>query len=97
MKKKILEEIIIKKTKKNEFAIITNLNNGESCIFEKNKKVNSNFKKYEKEINLYFDNKKNGIIENTDIFIDNYIRLVPNPSRIHYKTFNFIGKNISLV
>ena len=28
MKKKILEEIIIKKTKKNEFAIITNLNNG---------------------------------------------------------------------
>ena len=74
MKKKILEEIIIKKTKKNEFAIITNLNNGESCIFEKNKKVNSNFKKYEKEINLYFDNKKNGIIENTDIFIDKYIR-----------------------
>jgi len=37
MKKKLLKEIIEKKEKKIEFAIITNLENGESCIFEKNK------------------------------------------------------------
>ena len=37
MKKQLLKEIIEKKEKKIEFAIITNLENGESCIFEKNK------------------------------------------------------------
>ena len=35
MKKQLLKEIIEKKGKKIEFAIITNLENGESCIFEK--------------------------------------------------------------
>ncbi len=37
MKKKLLEQIIKKKENKDEFAIITNIANGESCIFEKNK------------------------------------------------------------
>ena len=37
MKKQLLKEIIEKKEKKIEFAIITNLENGESCVFEKNK------------------------------------------------------------
>jgi len=37
MKKQLLKEIIEKKEKKIEFAIITNLENGESCTFEKNK------------------------------------------------------------
>ena len=40
MKKQLLREIIKKKEKKIEFAIITNLENSESCIFEKNKKRN---------------------------------------------------------
>ena len=35
MKKQLLKKIIEKKGKKIEFAIITNLENGESCIFEK--------------------------------------------------------------
>jgi len=45
MKKKLLNQIIEKKKKKIEFAIITNLENGESSIFEKNKIIDPNFKK----------------------------------------------------
>ncbi len=39
MKKHLLKEIIEKKEKKIEFAITTNLENGESCIFEKDKPI----------------------------------------------------------
>ena len=58
MKKEILDEIIKKKKNKIEFAIITNLENSESFIFEKDKIIHKNFKKYEKSIRLYFDKKK---------------------------------------
>ena len=74
MKKHFLEQIIDKKNHKEEFAIITNISTGESFIFEKNKTLAANFEKYSDEINDYFENKKNGIIENTDIFIDTYLR-----------------------
>ena len=74
MKKHFLEQIIDKKNHKEEFAIITNISTGESFIFEKNKTLNANFEKYSDEINDYFENKKNGMIENTDIFIDTYLR-----------------------
>ena len=74
MKKELLKKIIEKKDKKIEFAIITNLINGESFIFEKGKAVKESFKKYEDKINIYFDKKNNGIIENTEIFIDSYIK-----------------------
>jgi len=74
MKKQVLEKIIIKKNNKKEFAIITNILTGESFIFEKNKNIEKNFEKYSDKINNYFNNKKNGIIENTDIFIDIYLR-----------------------
>jgi len=74
MKKQLLEQIIKKKNKKDEFAIITNISNGESFIFEKNKTIEKSFQKYSIEINNYFNNKKNGIIENTDIFIDTYLK-----------------------
>jgi len=74
MKKQLLKEIIEKKEKKIEFAIITNLENGESCIFEKDKAINKNFEKYKDNINFYFDKKKNGIINGTNIFVENYIR-----------------------
>ncbi len=74
MKKKLLNEIIEKKEKKIEFAIITNLENGYSCIFEKNKPLDKNFEKYKNEIKLQFDKKKNGIIENSNIFVETYIR-----------------------
>ncbi|MDC0205281.1 XdhC family protein [Pelagibacteraceae bacterium] len=74
MKKEILKEIIKKKKNKLEFAIITNLENSESCIYEKNKIIPKSFKKYEKNIRIDFDKKKNGIIDGTNIFIESYIR-----------------------
>ena len=74
MKKQILELIINKKKNKEEFAIITNISTGESCIFEKNKTIDKSFEKHSNEINNYFNKKQNGIIENTDIFIDTYLR-----------------------
>ena len=58
MKKQLLKEIIEKKEKKIEFAIITNLENGENCIFEKNKPLDENFEKYKDKISLQFDKKK---------------------------------------
>ena len=74
MKKQLLDQIIKKKKNKDEFAIITNIKNGESCIYEKNKPIEKNFEKYFDQINSYFDKKKNGIIENTDIFVETYVR-----------------------
>ena len=74
MKKESLKEIIEKKEKKIEFAIITNLENGESCIFEKNKPLNRNFEKHKEKIISQFDKKKNGIVEGTNIFVETYIR-----------------------
>jgi len=74
MKKQLLDQIIKKKTNKDEFAIIANIANGESCIFEKNKPLEKNFEKYLNEITDYFNKKKNGIIENTDIFVETYVR-----------------------
>tara|TARA_B100000029_G_scaffold145921_1_gene141246 strand:+ start:211 stop:894 length:684 start_codon:yes stop_codon:yes gene_type:complete len=74
MKKKLLSEIIEKKEKKIEFAIITNLETNESCIFEENKSINKNFKKYEKEIISQFKKRKNGIIESSNIFVETYVQ-----------------------
>ena len=73
MKKNLLNEIIKKKEKKIEFSIVTNLKNGESCIFEENKTLDKNFDKYKDKIAIQFKKKKNGIIENTEIFVENYI------------------------
>ena len=74
MKKELLKKIIIKKEKKTEFAIITNLKNGECCIFEKDKPLDGNFKNFKNEILSQFLKKKNGVIAGTDIFVENYIR-----------------------
>ena len=74
MKKDLLKEIIKKKDKKIEFSIITNLENGESCIFEKDKPLNKNFEEYKNKIISQFNKKKNGIIDDTNIFVENYIR-----------------------
>ncbi len=74
MKKQLLDQIIKNKENKSEFAIITNISNGESCIYEKNKPIDKNFEKYLEQIKNYFEKKKNGVIENTDIFVETYIR-----------------------
>ena len=74
MKLKILQEIIKKKNSKTEFAIVTNLKNGDSEIFEKGKKLSKNFESYQDQIEIFFKTKKNGVIENTEIFVETYIR-----------------------
>jgi len=74
MKLTILKEAIKKKENKSEFAIITNISNGESCIFEKNKPLEKKFENYSDQINSFFDLKKNGIIENSNIFVETYTR-----------------------
>jgi len=74
MKPELLKEIIKKKEKKIEFAIITNLDDGESCIFEKDKPLNKNFEKHKEKIISQFNKKNNGIIEGTNIFVETYIR-----------------------
>ena len=58
MKKQLLQEIIEKKEKKVEFAIITNLENGESCVFEKEKPIDKNFEKHKEKIISQFDKKR---------------------------------------
>ena len=74
MKIKILQKIIKKKTSKTEFAIVTNLKNGDSEIYEKGRKLSKNFEIYKDNIEEFYKSKKNGVIENTEIFIETYIR-----------------------
>jgi len=74
MQLKTLQEIIIKKENKSEFAIVTNLATGDSEIFEKGKSLSKDFEKFVDQINIFYQSKKNGIIEGTDIFVENYIR-----------------------
>ena len=74
MKLEILKEIIKKKEKKIEFAIVTNLATGSSEIFEKGKSLSNDFEKFLDQINAFYKSKKNGIIEGTDIFVESYIR-----------------------
>jgi len=74
MKHSQLKEIIEKKTSKTEFAIVTNLENGLSEIYEPGKSLNKEFEIYKEQIDNFFKLKKNGVIENTEIFIETYIR-----------------------
>ena len=74
MKLELLQKIIKKKQNKSEFAIVTNLSTGESEIFEKNKNLGENLEKYKNQINKFFETKKNGVIEGTEIFVESYIR-----------------------
>ncbi len=74
MKINILKEIIEKKNSKAEFAIVTNLKDGNSEIFEKGKKLSKNFENHKDQIESFFKLKKNGVIENTEIFVETYIR-----------------------
>jgi xanthine dehydrogenase accessory factor len=74
MQIKILQEIIKKKIGKSEFAIITNLETSNSEIFELDKPISKNFEEYKDQINEFYTNKKNGVIENTNIFVETYIR-----------------------
>ena len=74
MKLKVLREIIKKKENKNEFAIVTNLATGNSEIFESGKSLSKDFEKFTDQINTFYQSKKNGIIDSTDIFVESYIQ-----------------------
>ena len=74
MKLQTLKSIIEKKKNKSEFAIITNLKTGESEIFEKDKPLSKEIEVYSHRINEFFKSKKNGVIENSEIFVETYIK-----------------------
>jgi xanthine dehydrogenase accessory factor len=74
MKHSQLKEIIKKKDSKTEFAIITNLENGLSEIYEPGKSLSKEFEIHKEQIDNFFKLKKNGVIEKTEIFVETYIR-----------------------
>ena len=69
MKIKTLQEILKYKSLKKEFAILTDLKNGDSEIFIPNKIIKGEFSKYLNEIEIIFKSNKNGILENDKIFV----------------------------
>ena len=72
MKIEILQEIIKKKSSKKRFAVLKNLSNGKSELFELENRLSDEFKVHKKDIENYYNLKKNGIINGTKIFIQNY-------------------------
>ena len=76
MKTEILKEIIKRKSLKEDFAVLTNLSTGSSEIFDSKKLLSREFKNYENKIKNFYNLKKNGIIDETEIFIQNYIKPV---------------------
>ena len=71
-REKTLEQIIQKQKNKLEFALLTNLSTGENEIFEKGKPLNRNFEKFTDQINSYYLSKNNGVIKDSNIFIECY-------------------------
>jgi len=72
MELKIFQEIIKNKNKKIEFSVITNLETGNSKIFLVGEPIDQYFFEHEKKIQFFCRNKINGIIENTNIFIQTF-------------------------
>jgi xanthine dehydrogenase accessory factor len=72
MEIRILQKIIKKKETKSEFSLITNLETGESIIFEHGLPINKSFHKYKDKINDFYKQKKNGIIKDTQIFVETF-------------------------
>ena len=72
MKIEILKSIIDNKKNNSEFAIITNIITGDVNIFKKELPLNKNLENYSSEINHFFNKKKTGVIENTELFIETF-------------------------
>ena len=72
MKIEIIREILKNKSLKKEFALMTNLNNGESEIFFPGNNLSGIFSKYSEEIKKIFYLNKNCIIENSELFVQTY-------------------------
>ena len=54
MKIELLREIIKKDTSKDQFAVLTNITNGSSEIFELGKPLSKEFETHKEQINNYF-------------------------------------------
>ncbi len=74
MKIEILQKIIKKKSSKKRFALLKNLSNGKSELFELENQLSDDFKAHKKNIENYYNLKKNGVINGTKIFIQNYTK-----------------------
>ena len=72
MKLEIIRETLKNKSLKKEFALLTNLINGESEIFFPGHDLSEMFSKYSEEIENIFNLNKSGIIENSEIFVQTY-------------------------
>ena len=72
MKIQTIRKTLKNKSLKKEFALITNLENGDSEIFVPGVNLNGIFSKYLKEIEKIFYSNKSGIIENSEIFVKTY-------------------------
>ena len=74
MRIEILQEIIKKKLSKKRFAVLKNLSDGKSELYELRSQLSDDFKVHKKDIENYYNLKKNGIINGTKIFIQNYTK-----------------------
>ena len=72
MKIATIRQTLKNKSLKKEFALITNLINGESEIFFPGHDLSEMFSKYSEEIEKIFNLNKNVIIENSEIFVQTY-------------------------
>ena len=72
MKIETIRQTLKNKSLKKEFALITNLINGESEIFFPGHDLSEMFSKYSEEIEKIFNLNKSGIIENSEIFVQTY-------------------------
>ena len=74
MKQSLLKEIINLKKQKKEFAIITNLENGNSIIYHNDNELTGEFESYKDQIINFYKSKNNGVIDGTNIFVESYVR-----------------------
>ena len=72
MKLETIQKTLKNKSLRKEFAIITNLKNGDSEIFTPGVTLTGVFSKYTNEINELFNSNKNSLIENSEIFVQTF-------------------------
>jgi xanthine dehydrogenase accessory factor len=72
MEKKILQEAINLKKEKKEFSIVTDLNNSKNYIYQPDQKISKDIELFVDKIHIAFTSRKNGILSDTKIFVENY-------------------------
>ena len=70
----IINQVLELKKKKLNFSLITNLENARSYIFVEGKKLENEIEVYKDFIIDAFNKRSNQIINNTQLFIDNYFQ-----------------------